>query len=85
MTDDGGARAMCADDIWIVVLRTEHYCYGWKGRDPGGGGAVNAPRYGVPAAVHASIFSRQRGEVDGARPSCSVRSTCAYYYLPRNS
>lgn len=47
MTDDGGARAMCADDIWIVVLRTEHYCYGWKGRDPGGGGAVNAPRHGV--------------------------------------
>ncbi|KAH0601093.1 hypothetical protein MHUMG1_02094 [Metarhizium humberi] len=52
MTDDGGARAMCADDIWIVVLRTEHYCYGWKGRDPGGGGAVNAPRYGVPTCTH---------------------------------
>lgn len=52
MTDDGGARAMCADDIWIVVLRTEHYCYGWKGRDPGGGGAVNAPRYGVPTCKY---------------------------------
>lgn len=35
--------------------------------------------------VHVSIFSRQRGEADGARPSCSVRSTCAYYYLPRHS